>query len=655
MARVFYRVVVSQLCQPEPSVPRAAVSLGVAGGLVMMLALLASLGCADRGEADDAGPAPAIDGGGLPDGFAGDGPSGTDTGPDPALAAREDDCFDFRDDDFDSVTDCADPGCGAETVCCALGSEAAGCCTPGAPSALDLGPCAPGDDARSCAVGVEAFGRAALTVTEGLSACGGPARSLVPGADDLVDSGLVLPGVLDPAVSRIVIDFTLGATPRVGLARAAIALVGVERPQARVLPLLAVVTSEGQLRVVIGEAEVFRAPMPADCLSGVSLQLVIEPSGAYSLTRVGGPLLHGGTIVPPNRGRVAVYGRHDGLSPAAWLGGVSVRRDVCSRLAPERSSTPILTGVSRDVRVGRVTVARVAPATAGPSMLGRGAIEIDGRILACTEVEGGIQVDEASNPLVPAGTPSAGPDWAGGASDPQLIATDSGYQLVFTGLDDDGSTAIFARGYSRSLGSPGEALPLFTSAQAQAIDPEVRAIDNPSYFEFRTTHYLLFRATTDAGTDLRLVALNADLTDSLTEGMPPAAQARDASFAESPQPGVLRESGVSDGFDRDEIGAARPVDLHDGVLRILYAGRRGTRWAIGGLVTADLVHYDEVGAGAPLLGPSGSGFDALGVLEPEPVIVDSGATTELLLYYTGTTGTASSLGSATQAIHAGAT
>ncbi len=154
MARVFYRVVESQLCQPEPFVPRAAVGLGVAGGLVMMLALLASLGCANRGEADDdAGPAPAIDGGGLPDGFAGDGP-GTDTGPDPALAAREDDCFDFRDDDFDSVTDCADPGCGAETVCCALGSEAAGCCTPGAPSALDLAPCAPGDDARSCAVGV---------------------------------------------------------------------------------------------------------------------------------------------------------------------------------------------------------------------------------------------------------------------------------------------------------------------------------------------------------------------------------------------------------------------------------------------------------------------------------------------------------------------
>jgi hypothetical protein len=310
----------------EPSVPRAAVSLGVAGGLVMMLALLASLGCADRGEADDAGPAPAIDGGGLPDGFAGDGPSGTDTGPDPALAAREDDCFDFRDDDFDSVTDCADPGCGAETVCCALGSEAAGCCTPGAPSALDLGPCAPGDDARSCAVGVEAFGRAALTVTEGLSACGGPARSLVPGADDLVDSGLVLPGVLDPAVSRIVIDFTLGATPRVGLARAAIALVGVERPQARVLPLLAVVTSEGQLRVVIGEAEVFRAPMPADCLSGVSLQLVIEPSGAYSLTA---------------RGRPAPPRRDDRPAQPRSRGGVRTsRRSLARGLAGRRLGAP---------------------------------------------------------------------------------------------------------------------------------------------------------------------------------------------------------------------------------------------------------------------------------------------------------------------------
>src|SRR5690606_8306498 len=131
---------------------------------------------------------------------------------------------------------------------------------------------------------------------------------------------------------------------------------------------------------------------------------------------------------------------------------------------------------------------------------------------------------------------------------------------------------------------------------------------------------------------------------------------RDASYAEGPTAGVLRRSGTDDGFDRDEIGAARVLDLGDGVVRIFYAGRRGTRWSIGALVTTDLLHYDQAAGGEPLLGPSGAGFDALGVYSPEllasPV---AGGIAQLTMYYTGSAGTVSSLGLATQSIRVGAT
>lgn len=605
----------------------------------------------DAGATDAAG----LDGGG----------GLVDVGASPGLFEPEADCFDFADDDSDTVIDCADPGCFVAPVCCALGSSSTSCCTPGVAADLAVDGCDVGGDARDCAevagAAVVRFGGAPLVVAAGaVTSCGTSARILVPGTSEMADTGLRLPGTIDIAASRTEIRFTLGRSERAGLARAGIAIVADQSPGARVLPLLGVVISRGELRVVVGEAEVFHTADVGACAEHVPMRVVVEAGGAYSVFR-DGSFLHGGALdlaelgAAMPRASVLVYGRHDDGPPAAWASDVSVRSDVCSRLAPARSTAPAIEGVSRDAMIGRVSVARVTP-----TELGRAVIEVDGRILPATEVATGIRVDDAVNPLVTAVSASTGPDWARGASDPQLVVRDDGggYLLLFTGHDDDGTTAFFTSVLSSTLGSPTVPEPTFTLAQATTmVGTSVTAIAHPTYFERDGAGYLLFVATTATGTALRLASLASPLD--LDADLTPIASGQDAAYADDAfdesYDGALVSSGVGSGFDRDEIGAARVVDLGDSVVRILYAGRRGTRWAVGALVSSDLTHFDHVDGGAALLAPSGIGFDRLGVLSPEPVvgaIVDGVA--DLTIYYTGSAGTETSLGAATQSIHVGA-
>jgi hypothetical protein len=616
--------------------------------------LFGGVGCAADATDPEGNEAGAGDGGirALDDASAVDGASlGGDADPDPGLYAPETDCFDFVDDDTDGVVDCADPGCGEQVVCCALGSERAGCCAPQVAASLDLSDCAAGGDIRTCAAGVSTFGTAALSLRADLAGCDAPSV-LVPGDDASADTGVVLPGLLDPAVSRITVSMVVGGTATDGVARVGVALVPDAPLNGRVVPLVGVVLSAGELRVVIGEVELAIARVAEQaCPTAVPVELVLDPSGAIEV-RANGARIYTGAMPAAARARLAVYGRHGAGDPAAWVGGVSVRRDVCSVLAPERTTTPVLVGAAPGARIGRVSIAR-----RDGEALGRAAIEIDGRILPATEIAGGIRVDDTENPLVVADVPRAGADWSAGASDPQLRWTGTGYQLLFAGRDADGTSNLFAMSFSAGLGSPTTPAVILSMDEASALaSAQFTAIDEPAYFERAGAGYLIYRASTAEYSELRLATLSITLADALASETPPELSSRDASYAEGSLAGVLRRSGTGDGFDRDEIGAARVLDLGDGVVRIFYAGRRGTRWSIGALVTTDLVNYDQAAEGAPLLGPSGAGFDALGASSPELVVSPIvGSVAQLSMYYTASAGTLSSLGLASQAIRVGET
>jgi hypothetical protein len=627
-AVVLPRVVDLRLCQLVP----LAAGLALVGGCVS----LGTPGTDAGAGRDDGGPRLGDDASAV-DALAADVPPGP---PDDRTEAN---CFDFGDDDGDLAPDCADPGCGVAPICCSLGSAAPGCCGGGRLDAVDLSGC-PAGPIAGCVAGALLGGsmEVALDAADG---CGDPTvAALVPAVDPNADSGLILPGTLDPRVSRITLRFTLGRDDGTGLGRAGVGLVADVPAPGRVLPLVAVERTNGLLRVVVGEAEEVVGSVAA-CDEDVTL--TVDPTGRYTVTA--GTFARSGALDLPDRARAIVYGRRDD-GARAWVSGVDVRRDVCTIIAPERSASPVLSGAPADAVIGRIAVARSVP-----EAFGRAAIEVDGRILPATEVAGGVRVDSLANPLVPAGTAVPGaPDWAGGTADPQLVALMDGYLLLFAGIDDDGSTAIFAQHFGPALDAPGPALALLTSG-SPAVGAGVTRIDGPAYFVDAHGAFLFFRAVVAERTELRFVRLDAPIDDAAlagSRGVTPSAG--EALYSDAtPDPGVVRASGQTV-LARDEIASPRVVALGDGVIRVFYSGRRGTRWSIAGLVTTDLRHFDDVAGGEALLGPSGAGFDALGALDPEPVLADAFGERRLVLYYTGTSGTSAALGAAEQAVFFGA-
>ena len=82
-------------------------------------------------------------------------------------------------------------------------------------------------------------------------------------------------------------------------------------------------------------------------------------------------------------------------------------------------------------------------------------------------------------------------------------------------------------------------------------------------------------------------------------------------------------------FDRDELAAPHLWRDTHGVLRLFYAGRRGSRWSIG-LAIANRLDFVERFGESALLAGSGVGADALGARAP--AILDHGGGEYTLLY-----------------------
>jgi len=92
-------------------------------------------------------------------------------------------------------------------------------------------------------------------------------------------------------------------------------------------------------------------------------------------------------------------------------------------------------------------------------------------------------------------------------------------------------------------------------------------------------------------------------------------------------------------FDANEVAHPSIVRV-GGSYHIYYAGRRGTRWGIGLFATDELRFVRDVTADGPILAGSQSGFDALGILEPDVLIEDG----TVSLFYIGTDGAERTMG-----------
>ncbi len=103
---------------------------------------------------------------------------------------------------------------------------------------------------------------------------------------------------------------------------------------------------------------------------------------------------------------------------------------------------------------------------------------------------------------------------------------------------------------------------------------------------------------------------------------------------------TTRDDGTArTGFAADEVAQPSLINW-DGAFHLYYAGRRGTRWAIGLLASEDFLTFRNVAPTTPILSGDNVGFDALGVRGIDIEIVDGFA----VAIYEGTDGFETGIG-----------
>ena len=177
-----------------------------------------------------------------------------------------------------------------------------------------------------------------------------------------------------------------------------------------------------------------------------------------------------------------------------------------------------------------------------------------------------------------------------------------------------------------------------SGAQSDEFISSFTSVDSPSAILFGGEVRVAFRAHEGSRTSLHIATINGG-SYALNSARVSSAFA-DGSIEE----GIVHvpSGAVPDAFDRDEV-ADPELFVENSVLRVLFAGRRGTRWSIGTLVaSADATKFAP--AESPAFGGSGLGFDALGALAPELVVLSD----SYRFYYLGTDGVRRRVGLATQ-------
>lgn len=626
----------------------------------VLVLVLAASGC---GGDDCTSPCfgGATDGGGIrghddagPVG-GGDASSGLDAGaPPPDLESREGfadaaQCFDGIDNDGYAGVDCDNEFCRERAVCC-VGVADPGCCRAVLPGAAlaDLGECGVGP-ASSCEAlttsGAVLFGDAMPSI--------GADHSLIPNGGERSDSGAVLLGAVRPRSGIVTLRARIAAPRRcdgcidaVGVSLAPESAIGTH---VRGVVGILVSGSRGDVSVLVGGAIAWSHDLPDD--GEHTYQLTVDPSGTVDFHMDAPETLSARVeaALPDEPLRVVVHGRTSNRgaidTPPArvlWATATVVGCDMPSALAPQPAPlvTPVLPVWPED--------GASAPSIARPPGLGPEATRMAfaaGRAIwmASPDGAGGFVVTSAT-PALPLG------NWApGGVGDPELVALEDRWLLLFTATDGHGARRIARIEGPAGFGETFDPMLVSDLMTLPADDDAGRIVelDGASAAMIDGALWVAARAVRESG-ESSLVLLRPGI-DASADFVLDGVCGTGCESLDEPSASVVHRAGErGDGaFDADEVASPALVS-HGGVHRLYYSGRRGTRWSIGLLVTFDMRFFREGNGGAPILAASGAGDDALGVRDPEPW-TEAGT---LTLFHTGTDGVSTHVMAASQPIAA---
>lgn len=579
---------------------------------------------ADTGPSVDAGfPGPNSDGG------AGAGPEGDRSSP-AAFAAA---CLDGVDDNHADGTDCLDPSCADAPSCC-VGLGTSACCTAPLPGLDRVYACAtaPCDDLA----GATTFGNA------------GPVRAsdmgFVPESDrGDTDSGAILAETFDPRTARLTLHATM-AIPSSTLEIDAVAFgLGDAVASALVRPVVALVASAARREIVlvVDGNEAGRAEATVD-ETFHDYAIAIGPDGHVTTMLDGAPLLEADAALPDHPLHPMFYGRATNpgsVTSPARIGALHVTATACD--VPSASTR--LGALTIVDHTGLIDVAHAsgphAVVVAGTTFLAFAAPQV-GNItatalyVAAREADGDFHVRATPSAPQPVLAPAVGE----ALRDPALLDQGDTFSLFATRVAASGvrslvhasggaahslafaaPTDLSVTGLDGQLDAPAP-LPAATGATLQRVVARHTPASGP-------TELVMLTLPVDA--DITTGAFAADTAvcgAECTDGM------RDQRLIHAARTGTVA-------FDADEVAAPAVVLVND-VYRVYYAGRHGGRWEIGMLIAADPGYWRAAHGGTPVFSPSGTGFDAISVMDPAPVVENG----RLTLYYAASDGAVTQLG-----------
>lgn len=606
---------------------------------VVALATPFALACsagADRGAHGDGGITSFVDAASTDTGASIDAPAApmgdagaeADRGDPGAYAAA---CLDGVDQNAAGGVDCSDPSCGEAASCC-VGVGTAGCCAAALASvdldfACTTAPCAD-------LSGFTTFGDVGpVRTTDG---------AFAPESDHGADSGAILTGTLDPRAAIVSITASL-AVPASTTETDAIAVGLVSGTgSAHVVPLAAVVVSAArhQLLLLVGDAVAAAAAAPVDGAMH-DYTLSIGPSGDVVASSEG-VVLGAHVPLPSAPLHAAFFGR--ATNPGSLPGALPARIGALHVSATGCDQPAALT------RLGEITIidhtgSALLDTAGDPSLatdgsttvlafaaraMGSGASAI---FVAPRESDGAFHVRAPTSGTQPLLAPLAGD-----ALESPALVFDAGVWTLYGTRVHGGARSLFV---ATSTGSD----PLSLGAPVDITIPDLAGdVSSPAPVPNDPSHVVARYVGSDSGdvapgtSELVLLVLDTSGASASPATGLCGADSSCAGGARAQAHLYAAHAGTI-AFDADEV-ADPAVVFYDHVYRLYYAGRLGSRWSIGLLIAADLGYWRAVGDGAPILSADGSGFDAVSVRAPAP-LVEGG---DLSLFYVGSDGDAQAIG-----------
>lgn len=584
-------------------------------------------------------------------------PEGVASEADYDLVGGRESCLDFTDNDGNGVADCDDPACvhPAVNAACCVGSTARVCCDADTETTVTAS-LSPVPTLSFEGVALSAV-RGTVYAGEGLpQTCEVPVEAaFAPIGTDTTYGLLAVPRTVAPQIHHLEVRARIGVDVPVDghVAAAGFGLFTEQGLGALARPLLAVVASAttNDVRVIMGDRVIASAPLPeGPCGRSHEHVLELTPEGAFRIRRRAPGTdtwdpdfdVRGAYDVSADA-RVAIFGqqRNPEALPEAWVSNLTVTRHGCDRLAPHRQSTPVVAATDGQDVTGFAVFPRDDEATQHEALV------VSGQQLHWMSVQsarGGLVSRAPANPFAD----NIQPTWPGIQRLRDVtVVLHGGVHRVFLAVSDDAAGETFR--IVETTYSPGATASVPGTLGATVTDLLTAtafaggvSVDGPTARFVSAIGQLVLVVRVryaDGHTELRVAP---SLASSDFEAAP-STSGRDAAGVTTD--GLVRANAAqsAEAFDRDEVATPQLVEL-EGVVRVLYAGRRGTRWSLGSIVASPgFTHFLPVGA-EPSLAPSGAGFDALGVSTPQ--FVRRGDTD--WLYYAGSDGARRGIGLATQ-------